>query len=553
MIDQIKTVADLLAEYVLYLAFPAIFAPFLVVALVLKTYPTVRAVLFFTVPSLAAVVNFIAQGPVVIASVAIVADVVVLCIMGVDLISVVKVGKKIAVERKAESITSLGQPQDVQIILTNNDDKPVHVEFVDDSTPFSIVVPPRATDDLLEEEKEDYAAHAKSTAFFDRRDLPPQSQETVNYRILWTQRGVFSLEFVALRLVSHGRLWAKYQKKPTLTVFQVFPNFCQLTQLGLFARKSRLSILGVRRARRIGQDAEFERLRDYTLDDQYKFLDWKATARLNKLIVRDFQTTRNQRIILALDAGRMTMNLSRGITLFDFALNSALALAYIALKQGDEVGFLVFSNEVKRYVPPCGGVSHMNSLIRSVFDVFPERVESRYDRAFSYLKTHSQKRALVVLATNVLDERNATQIEACMTNLLGSHLPLGLFLREHSLFDAVDQYDELERIIRSSSKEETSPKDRRIANRLSLVAEQYRARDPADEIEAMLWNSDVEEKPAPEDLFFRAGAASEILNWRRKTLANLEAKGVLALDVFPEDATAPLINKYLEIKARRML
>ena len=550
---HITQIANLLAEYILYLAFPAILTPFLVIALALKAYPTRRAVLLFLLPTLAATLNFIAQGTRAITVVALIADGFVLCLLALDLFSIIKLGKTISVERRTESIASLGQPQDVQLVVANNGDRSVTLEFVDDASPSSRALPPRSADNLLEEENADYQALARPTAVFKSRTLAPHSQELVEYRILWTQRGFFSLEFVALRLTSLGKLWIKYQNKPARTDFQVFPNFCQLSQLGLLARKSQLSILGVRRARRIGQDAEFERLRDYTLDDQYKFLDWKASARLNKLIVRDFQTTRNQRIILALDAGRMTMNLSRGITLFDFALNSTLALAYIALKQGDEVGFLVFSNDVKRYVPPRGGVSHMNTLIRAVFDVFPERVESRYDRAFAYLKTHSRKRALVVLATNVLDERNATQIEACMTNLVGSHLPLGLFLREHSLYDAIDQYAELEQNVRASAYNEKETGNHGVVAKLERAAAQYRELDPTDEIDSMLWNSDVEEKPEPEDLFFRAGAAAEILNWRRKTLVSLEAKGALTLDVFPEEATAPLINKYLEIKARRIL
>ena len=306
---------------------------------------------------------------------------------------------------------------------------------------------------------------------------------------------------------------------------------------------------GVRRSRRVGQDAEFERLRDYTTDDQYKFIDWRATARRNKLTVRDFQTSRNQRVILALDAGRMMMNCSKGLSLFDGALNATLALAYIALRQGDEVGCLVFSNEVKRFIPPKGGASHINSIIRGVFDIFPEQVESRYDRAFGYLKTHSPKRALVVLATNVLDQRNADQTRQCLVNLCGAHLPLGLFLREHSLFDAVERYEDLDREIREGALMKKSFAE----SRLALYQEQYREQETVDEIERYFKNDGDVLSQRPEDVFFRAGAAAEILNWRRETLINLEARGVMTLDVFPECATAPLVNKYLEIKARSLL
>ena len=193
----------------------------------------------------------------------------------------------------------------------------------------------------------------------------------------------------------------------------------------------------------------------------------------------------------------------------------------------------------------------MNALIRAVFDVFPERVESRYDRAFSYLKTHASKRALVVLVTNILDERNADQIEKCLTNLAGSHLPLGLFMRERALFEPLENFAEVENRVRKRGAGDA--KTQRANAKLELMQRQYRERDPVDEIERLYWRRGLEEDASPEELFFRSGAAAEIINWRRKTISSLEAKGALTLDVYPEDAAAPLINKYLEIKARRLL
>ncbi|MBQ1277023.1 MAG: hypothetical protein IIY07_00095, partial [Thermoguttaceae bacterium] len=74
-----------------------------------------------------------------------------------------------------------------------------------------------------------------------------------------------------------------------------------------------------------------------------------------------------------------------------------------------------------------------------------------------------------------------------------------------------------------------------------------------DEIERFLSRETRPEDATADELFYRAGAAAEILNWRRRTLRRLEARGALTLDVFPEDAAAPLINKYLEVKARRLL
>jgi uncharacterized protein (DUF58 family) len=154
---------------------------------------------------------------------------------------------------------------------------------------------------------------------------------------------------------------------------------------------------------------------------------------------------------------------------------------------------------VLSYVPPRGGMKQMNQLLHASFDRFPEQVESRYDDAFLYLNGHCKKRSLVVMISNVIDEVNAHQIESYLRNLVGRHLPLGVILRDHQLFDAADL------------------------------------------------------APSDNTQLFQAAAAAEILTWRHQVLRDLERHGVLALDVFPEDMTARLVNSYLEIKARHLL
>jgi len=163
------------------------------------------------------------------------------------------------------------------------------------------------------------------------------------------------------------------------------------------------------------------------------------------------------------------------------------------------VGLIAFADRVLSYVPPRGGMKQMNQLLHASFNRFPELVESRYDDAFLYLNTHCKKRSLVVMVSNVIDEVNAHQIESYLRNLVGRHLPLGVLLRDHRLFDAADH------------------------------------------------------EPANDQQLFEAAAAAEIITWRHQVLRDLEHHGVLALDVFPEDMTAPLVNSYLEIKARHLL
>jgi uncharacterized protein (DUF58 family) len=329
--------------------------------------------------------------------------------------------------------------------------------------------------------------------------LAPRSRSTLHYDLRSTRRGAFTLRRAHLRVQSRYGLWQRLLDYPVTSLINIYPDMKQMAEYALLARTNRLSLMGVRRTRRIGQDNEFERLRDYTLDDNYKHIEWRSTARRGKLTVKDFQANQSQRVMFLVDCGRMMTNQAAGLSLLDHALNSMLMLSYVALQRGDSVGLVCFSDQIHTFVPPRGGRQQMNRLLHASFDRFPRLVESRYDEAFLYLGKQCRKRSLVVLVTNVIDEVNAHQVEQYLASMRGRHLPLGVLLRDRQLFEAADV-----------------------------------------------------EQPKGDELY-HAAAAAEILSWRHQVLADLASRGVLTVDTFPEELTAPLINRYLEIKARHLL
>ncbi len=382
----------------------------------------------------------------------------------------------LSAERTTARVASLQKPHAVTVTLTNAGGRDLLLTVRDD-VPLEFTSEPEECDLRLE----------------------AKSRQAWHYEMTAKTRGAFAMHHVYLRMRSRFGLWKRYYQIPAKSTVHVYPDLKQLAEYAVLARTNRLSLMGVRRTRRIGQDNEFERLRDYAIDDNYKHIDWRTTARRNKLTVKDFQTNQSQRIIFMLDCGRMMTNESSGLSLLDHALNSALMLSYVALRQGDSVGLLCFSDEVHAYVPPHSGGQQMNKLLHASFDRFPRLVESRYDEAFLYLASTCRKRSLVVLITNLIDEVNSNQIEQYLGSLVGRHLPLGVLLRDHQMFDALDH-------------------------------------PPRNDAE-----------------LFHASAAAEILGWRHQVLTDLQHQGVLSLDVFPEHMTAPLINQYLNIKARHLL
>jgi uncharacterized protein (DUF58 family) len=381
-----------------------------------------------------------------------------------------------AIERDVLRIASLAKPHGVTIQLLNRSWREYRASLRDGYPPAFTATP----------------AEFELT-------IKPRTRSTMHYNLLASRRGAFKLSTAYLCVESRWRFWSRYHSYAIESVIHVYPDMKQLAEYAVLARTNRLSLMGVRRTRRVGQDNEFERLRDYSPDDVYKHIHWRSTARRNKLTVKEFQANQSQRIVFLVDCGRMMTNEAGGLSLLDHALNSMLMMSYVALRQGDSVGLLCFSDEIHCFVPPRGGVRQMNQLLHATFDRFPRLVESRYDEAFLYLAAHCRKRALVVLFTNVIDEVNANQIQQYLRSFVGRHLPLAVLLRDRVLFEAVE--------LQHASDEE----------------------------------------------LYCAAAAADILIWRQQVLADMSAAGVLSLDVFPEELTAPLVNRYLDIKARHLL
>lgn len=329
--------------------------------------------------------------------------------------------------------------------------------------------------------------------------LPPMAKVTFRRKLTGNRRGAFSLQRVYIETRSPLRFWRRHLIIPLEDRVNVYPDMQQLAEYAILARTDRLSLIGVRRTRRVGQDSEFERLRDYSLDDNYRHIDWRTTARRNKLTVRQFQSDQSQRVIFLLDCGRMMTNERAGMSLLDHALNASLMMGYVALAQGDAVGMLCFSDSVHAYIPPRGGKNQLNRLLQAGFDQFPRLVESRYDQAFLHLSNHCKRRTLVVLMTNLIDEVNAGQVVDYLGNLVGRHLPLGVLMRDRQMFDVADHPTE----------------------------------DPTQ--------------------LYRSAVASEILCWRDQVIRDLRHRGSLVLDVFPDEMTAPLVNQYLQVKAQHLL
>jgi uncharacterized protein (DUF58 family) len=436
-------------------------------------WPGRRLALALLLPALLSLGLFATEavGPGVIAL-----DVAVGLIALADLVTLLG-ASRLRAERRCGAVGSLGEAQEVELTVENLGKTPRRMRLRDD-------VPATFT--------------AEPSEFLVL--VPPASLAALTYKVVPLRRGSYAFRRIDALVSSRLGFWQRSVSLPCPTAVRVYPDIRQIGRYTVLARRDKLSTLGVRGSRRLGTDNEFERLRDYIEGDEPRHMDWRASARRRKLTVRAHQANQSQRIIFLIDCGRMMAgDTGAGLSPLDHALNAMLLLAHVALVRGDQVGVLAFSDTVKAYVPPAGGPRRINRIVHSVHNLFPALVEPRYDRAFVELEKRCRKRSLVVLVTNLFDDVNAQIVADHLGNVVGRHLPLGVFLRDHDIFTLADA-----------------------------------ATDSGPGL-------------------YRGAAAAALLNWRERALASLRLRGVLTLDVFPDDLTAPLINQYLQIKARHLL
>ena len=321
----------------------------------------------------------------------------------------------------------------------------------------------------------------------------------IEYRLRIPRRGRYQLSKIYLTCYSILGLARRVYRIPCETEIRVYPDLKAVSRYALLARKSHLGLIGIRRARRAGGDNEFERLRDYQNDDDFRHIDWKSTARQNRMIVRTYQMTQNQTIVFLLDCGRMMTAEFMGRSMLDYAMNSVLMLSHVALKQGDRVGFIAFAAGVLRYVKPAAGDVQHRRLVQACYDLSARHEESNYDLVFQYLNTVSRKRSLVTLLSNVIDDMNVEMMLAYLGALAGRHLPFAVLLKQREIQELVDRV------------------------------------------------------PTGMDDLFEQAAAADFLLWKAGVVQKLKNRSVLALESYPYQLDALLINEYLKIKARKLL
>lgn len=255
-------------------------------------------------------------------------------------------------------------------------------------------------------------------------NLKPGEEMTLGYQITPPERGSDYFRGTYVRLQCPLGLVEREVKLNTEQPIRVYPNVLALREFDLLKQKGKLRELGIRKSRMRGLGTEFESLRDYAEGDDYRKIDWKASARRGKMIVRQFEQERNQPVLLCIDVGRRMLSEVNGVTKLDHVLDSLLMLTHAAAISGDFVGLLVYSDTVKRYIPPRKGRNQLGIIIEAIHDLVADPVESDPQAAFAYLATRWKRRSLVVAFSDVEDPYEAKALSNALGGMVRRHLML---------------------------------------------------------------------------------------------------------------------------------
>ncbi len=386
----------------------------------------------------------------------------------------------IVVERRSPHVMSVGKPNTVTLELRSTARRRLSVEAQDDLFPDAVAE----------------GLPASTT-------IPPRGRGVVKYKVIPGRRGAYELGDHFVRYASPLGLFIRQQRIPARAQVKVYPDIQTVRAYELAAMRDR-DVAGVRTARRLGGESEFERLRDYRKGDEFRSIDWKATAKHSKIIAREYQLERNQNILFLLDAGRLMTAEVGGLSLFDHALNATLMLAHVASRAGDHVGLLAFSDSIKSFAAPAGGAKASARIVQAAYHLHPEITETSFSAAIDHVGARVKKRTLIVLFTQIVDDVASAELQRLLRGLMRRHLTLVVPFRDV----------EVEALVAGAAPDAAAWDDR-----------------------------------GP---YLRA-AGAEIVSFQDKLLRDAKRRGALVLDCPPAELTPSLINKYLDIKARHLL
>lgn len=321
----------------------------------------------------------------------------------------------------------------------------------------------------------------------------------INYTLRPLQRGEYDFGAINIFVTSPLTFAVRRIVFKRHTVIPTYPSFQQLKRYQLLAFTNRLNETGVRRLRKLGSSTEFEQIKEYVLGDDYKKVNWKATARQGDIMVNTYTDEKSQHIYCLVDKGRNMKMPFEGLTLLDYAINASLVVANVALLKHDKAGLLTFSNKPETFLPADRKGMQMEMILENLYRQQTNFAEPDFEALYAHVHSKIKSRSLLILFTNFESITSFQRQLPYLRRLAKHHLLLVVFFENTELKQLRDK--------------------------------------PAENLE---------------DIYIKT-IADKFAFEKRLIAKELQQHGILSLLTTPQQVTINAINKYIELKARQVI
>lgn len=326
--------------------------------------------------------------------------------------------------------------------------------------------------------------------------VAPQEKELFHYYVIPTKRGAFSFNNLHVRFEGRLKLSTKSYIVQLKGEYKIYPNMKNLRKYRMSICNNRIFRQGQRNIKMLGRGTSFESLREYVSGDEYRKINWKATARGNKPIINQYEPEKNQHVYIFIDTGRTMSHTIKGNRKLDMAINTALVLSDIINQNGDQSALLLFNTKVQSMIMPGKGAGHRNKILDTLYHIEDTKDTSNYDEAFFYFKKKERHRSIIFLFTDFDTVEEAEDMMRVLPVIAKNNLVVILLMRSEGLEDISNQ----------------------------------QARNKED--------------------IFTKGVAIDLLEERKKIIHTLNHRGILCIECPAEKLEYTAINKYINLKNR---
>ena len=332
-----------------------------------------------------------------------------------------------------------------------------------------------------------------------KEKVAPRGTVRMTYHVRPVTRGVYDFGHLMVFAATPIGLAMRRFKCGEPFAAKVYPSYLFLRKYELMAATNNLAEIGIKKVRRAGNNTEFEQIRDYVQGDDYRVINWKASARRSHLMVNVYQDERAQQVFSIIDKGRLMQQAFEGMTFLDYAINATLALSHVVINKHDKAGLVTFANEFGSFLPAERHATQMQRILECLYGQRTTFGESDYSILCPMVNRLVPRRSFMMLYTNFTDFGSLLRQLPYLRQINQRHRLLVIFFQDVEL----EQY----------------------ASTANNTGEEY----------------------------YQHVIAEKLVYERRLITNTLKQNGIYSLLVTPKQLSVEVINKYLEMKSRHLL